>query len=151
MSYFMTTAGERIDISDLAPLELVEASKAQNYLQNIAPDISAADGMPLYLIHDGETGTSDDFVSAVYEHVESFDSLEGLVLSILLERLIQSKNSFRIWWANNRPDAWRAVADIDSPEELFDYVFRRARNGVSIVLAYRSTLRSGTKEPSVEL
>jgi hypothetical protein len=61
MSYFMTTAGERIDLSDLAPLELVEASEAQNYLQNIASDISAADGEPLHLIHDGETGTSDNF------------------------------------------------------------------------------------------
>lgn len=33
MSYFMTVAGEKIDISGLQPIELVPADKAQSYIK----------------------------------------------------------------------------------------------------------------------
>ena len=151
MSYFMTTAGEKIDLSDLAPLEFVDASNTQPYMQNISNNIMEADGTPLYLIHDGETGTSDNFISEINEYFGINGTMEGSVFFNLLDKLSKTNNSIRVWWANNRDDAWKTVADIETKEELFNYVLERIKNNRSIVFAYRSKLHSGIKDPNVEI
>ena len=55
----MTSAGPRIEMGQYAPVELVAAALAQDYIRDRASAIGEVDGGPLFLVHDGESQTSD--------------------------------------------------------------------------------------------
>jgi hypothetical protein len=96
MSGFMTITGPILDLSDLKPIELIEASKAQEYIQKLEKDLAIEDGSPVYFVHDGITGTSDDFIGEAWNTLQVRKSIKGTLLLSLIERLIANGNTFRI-------------------------------------------------------
>lgn len=114
----MTISGPIIDLRDLKPLELIEASKAQKYINNLEPELIEVDGSPLYLVHDGSTFTSDIFVGDAWNHLQRYGTIEGTLLSMLIARLISNGNSFRIWYASNDPKAHLNVTDCYSLKKI---------------------------------
>lgn len=118
MSGFMTITGPILDLSDLKPIELIEASKAQDYIQRLEKDLAIADGSPVYLVHDGITGTSDDFIGEAWNTLQLGKSIKGTLLLSLIERLIANGNTFRIWHAANDPNDYLHVKDCFSIDEI---------------------------------
>lgn len=72
----MTITGSTLDLSDFAPTELIEVSKAQYYIQKIEKDLETIDGSPVYLVHDGITDTSDDFIGEAWNILQVNESIE---------------------------------------------------------------------------
>lgn len=63
MSYFMVTEGKKPDFSGIEKVEAVPIGQAQSYLSRLAKDLSEdGDVSNLYFIHDGESGTSHNFI-----------------------------------------------------------------------------------------
>jgi hypothetical protein len=58
MSYFMTVSGITPDLFGLEPIEFVEVAKAQYYIERLAEQLIELDVRPLFLAHDGHSGTS---------------------------------------------------------------------------------------------
>ena len=105
MSYFMTVSGA-IKAADVPPPgKLVPASQAQTYIARLEPSLSKLDGAPVYLIDDGETGTSDDLVMDAKEAIWEQRPLEHLPFIVLLERCLKNGWPFRVWLADNHPEA----------------------------------------------
>jgi hypothetical protein len=49
MSYFMTLAGNPVNLTGFEPLKLIPVMQAQKYIQKLAPTLIKADGEPLFL------------------------------------------------------------------------------------------------------
>jgi hypothetical protein len=118
MSYFMTTAGPWIDLSNLSPLELTPAEQAQYYIRDRHAFLSQQDGEPLYLVDDGETGTSHKFISAASSYLYLNGSLVGCTLFKLCKCLCPCGHVFRIWYASNEEHAHIQVLQCNSFEEV---------------------------------
>ena len=118
MSYFMTIAGPPIDVSGLEPLELVPADQAQDYIRDRAAELSALDGTPLFLVHDGETWTSHALVGdVIYDPTGCDTDTTSWVIPAFLSRLGAS-HTVRVWWADNEPDTHLKVEDCGSVAEF---------------------------------
>ncbi|MFZ1987070.1 MAG: hypothetical protein WAU91_21845 [Desulfatitalea sp.] len=76
MSGFMTITGPTLDLSDMKPIELIEASKAQFYIQKLRQELASEDGIPVYLVHDGFTDTSDEFIGEAWNTLQESNSIE---------------------------------------------------------------------------
>ena len=100
----MTVAGNISRLSSNVA-ELIPAHLAQPYIANLQARLESLDGSPVYLVHDGESGTSDrvvvDLKTALWEEVDPSSTALFAILSICFESGI----SFRIWLANNDPNA----------------------------------------------
>jgi hypothetical protein len=118
MSYFMTTAGPWIDLSDLSPIELIAAEQAQYYIKDRQAFLSQEDGAPLFLVHDGETGTSDNIILDANSYLFDKGTLAGSTLLELCKRLCHKNHIFRIWYASNQADAHLQVTGCHSLEEV---------------------------------
>ena len=114
----MTITGPILDLSDLKPIELIEASKAQFYIQKLEQALAREDGSPVYLVHDGFTDTSDEFIGEAWNTLQVKESIEGTLLLALIKRLITNGNTFRIWHANNDPKAYLDVQDCFSIDDI---------------------------------
>ena len=117
MSYFMTLSGSMIKLDGLEPIELLPASTAQEYIQQRAAEISKLDGTPLFLIHDGHSGTSHDFLVDAVNAVRADKSLEGTLFQKLMDRLANGDHTVRIWYASNEPEAHLHVKECNTFEE----------------------------------
>ena len=118
MSGFMTITGPILDLSDLKPIELIEASKAQFYIQKLEQELASEDGSPVYLVHDGFTNTSDEFIGEAWNILQTNESIEGTLLLSLIKRLIENGNAFRIWYAGNDFNAHLDVKDCFSIDDI---------------------------------
>jgi hypothetical protein len=118
MSGFMTITGPFLDLSDLKPIELLEASRAQFYIQKFELELASKDGTPVYLVHDGFTDTSDEFTGEAWNALQLNESIEGTLLLTLIKRFIANGNSFRIWYAGNDPSAHLDVEDCFSLDDI---------------------------------
>ncbi len=139
MSYFMTTAGPWLDLSDISPLELIPAEEAQHYVKVRQAFLSRADGQPVYLVHDGETGTSDNFISAARTYLGFNGTLAGCSLLELVERLCDSGHVFRIWYACNEENAHTKVLPCHSLEEVIRAIelYTKTHQDIQIRYAHR--------------
>jgi hypothetical protein len=124
MSYFIMTAGSEIDISDLPPAELIPASKAQYYISGLAQELEAADGKPLFLVHDGHSGTSDELIPEEYGLAPE-ERDQGVFFFKIITRLAQSGNTVRIWLAGNDPKAHQSVENHATAEGFVKAVKER--------------------------
>jgi hypothetical protein len=122
MSYFMVTAGPSIDMRGLEPLELIPITEAQDYVRNLESQLSKLDGTPLFMVHDGCSWCSDDLVYAAVGHEDSHSAITFATFSELISRLVAAGHTFRIWWADNTPDACLRVDNCTSPTELFQRI-----------------------------
>ncbi len=132
----MTISGPIIDLSDLKPLELIKASKAQDYIKNLESELMKADGSPLYLVHDGWSRTSDDFVAEAWNHLQEHGTIEGTLLLTLIERLISNGNSFRIWYASNDPKAYLNAVTCSDLKEILEVVNEQGSKIQEIQIRY---------------
>jgi len=91
MSYFMTSVGKKPDFSGIPMVEALPIDQAQLYLRNIATDLVGNGNMDeLHFIHDGETGTSHNFIA----NVELGIRMDGTFASTVLDKVIDVQ--FRI-------------------------------------------------------
>jgi len=114
----MTVAGA-ITAADVPPPgKLVPASQAQTYIAQLEAALTKLDGSPVYLIDDGETGTSDDLVMETKEAICEKRPTDNLAFIVLLNRCFAQKWSFRVWLAGNQTNAHvrnvSLVADVAS-------------------------------------
>jgi hypothetical protein len=101
MSYFMTVAGS-IAAGDVPPpAKLVPAAQAQSYIAKLEPHLIELDGGPVYLVDDGDSGTSEDVVMETYEALWAKQPVGGLPFVVLLERCFDRGWNFRVWLAGN--------------------------------------------------
>lgn len=143
MSSFMTISGPKIDLSDLKPIELIEASKAQEYIQGLENDLINLDGGPVYLVHDGSTYTSDEFVGDAWNYLQEHKTIKGTILFTLIQRLISNGNTFRIWYADNSPTAYLRAVDCSTLEEILKEAIDQGSKVREIEVRY-SSKRSDT-------
>ncbi len=115
MSYFMTVSGIAPDLSGLEPIEFVGVAKAQYYIERLAEQLTELDGGPLFLVHDGQSGTSDELIQPAVSAVRLGEPIENTPLSHLLNRLSKGTHTLRIWYAGNT-DAHLQVKDCGSWE-----------------------------------
>lgn len=101
----MTVSGS-IGATDVPPpAKLIPASMAQEYIADLEEKLVALDGAPLYLIEDGETGASDDLVLDAKVAIEQGRPSEQVPLFTFLDRCFENGWHFRIWLADDHPDA----------------------------------------------
>jgi len=99
MSYFMVTKGKIPDFAEIDKIEALPIMQAQLYLSRLANDLSEDGNISdLYFVHDGETGTSDNFVSeaeGLFFRIESFANTR---FDKIIDACIKAGNSFRVWY-----------------------------------------------------
>jgi hypothetical protein len=105
-------------LSDLSPLELIPAEQAQYYIKDRQAFLSQEDGSPLYLVHDGETGTSDIIITDAISYLYHNGNLVGSTLLELCKRLSYNNYIFRIWYPSNEEDAHTKVTQCYSLEDV---------------------------------
>jgi hypothetical protein len=96
------TVSEVQSFSDLpSSVTLVLASRAAPYIEpELARELAQLDGSPVYLVDDGETGTSDAFVMEAKSRLWADQGAEGTVLNEVLTWCFAHRVSFRIWPAD---------------------------------------------------
>jgi hypothetical protein len=131
MSYFMTVAGSlpSLHLSDSGSVRFIPISEAQPYLQALAPDIAKADGVPLFLVEDGETGTSHEIVVDAEDRLGRGETLNGTVMFTLMQAFADRGNTFRVWWAANKPDAYNSGVVCTSLSDVVSTLQNQASRG----------------------
>src|SRR5690348_3910690 len=105
MSYFMTISGA-IKADDVpASAQLIPARNAQAYVANLEPALAKLDGAPVFLVDDGESGTSHNLVSEIGDAIVGDRPLEEIPIVTLLTKCFRNGWSFRVWLADNDPEA----------------------------------------------
>ena len=144
MSYFMTISGE-LPLQSFPPLEFLPVSKGQRYVANLEAEFAAADGSPVWFVHDGQTGTSHAFVSDARDYYGGSGNIDGTQLLLLIKACIDADCGFRIWWPTHKPGAPEELAEFTAIEELpavlarlfgegWDVCLRRKRIGKTTAL-----------------
>lgn len=116
----MTTAGRRIEMAQYAPVELVEAALAQDYIRDRAPAICEVDGEPLFLVHDGESQTSHDLVVPAYNQILDRAPLSDTDFGKILTDLLVAGHTVRVWDAgatSNKETLGLTLGEYDSPDD----------------------------------
>ena len=119
----------------MEPIELVPARDAQQYIQDLEDELSATDGEPVALVHDGTTGTSHGSIVEAEEHVHMEGTLQGTKLLRVLELLVASRHTFRIWWAPNGLTAPDMVS-CESLDQLVQTIEGQICAGVDLAVRY---------------
>jgi len=91
----------------------------------MANTLAGMNQAPVYLVDDGTTGTSDDFVTDGENALINNGTLEGSVLFSVIQRLAAQGNAILIWLANNDLLAYQAAEPCSSVEELLAVVRRQ--------------------------
>jgi hypothetical protein len=141
MSYFMTTAGPWLDLSDLSPVELIRAEEAQYYIRDLGAFLAQADGEPVYLVHDGETGTSHDFIVNTFLYFGPDGRLADCTLLRLLTRLCEAGHVFRIWYASDGENVHAQLLPCHSLEEVVAAIEMYTDTNEDIQLRYAGSSR----------
>ncbi len=135
MSYFMTLAGNPVNLTGFEPLKLIPVMQAQKYIQKLAPTLIKADGEPLFLVHDGKTGTSHDFLVTAAESLYFDRTVGDRKLLSLLQLVCDSSHIFRIWWAGD-PNSHEALENCATIEDVRLAIGQQLRAGDDIAIRY---------------
>ena len=116
MSYFMTLGGRMRPADWPTALALIPANMAQAYVVALELELIALDGGPIFLVEDGETGTSDVAVADLVSALEDDMDVSSLAVFKLMSSCVSSGVSFRIWWAGRDDSAAhkRLVVDVEN-------------------------------------
>lgn len=114
MSYFMTIGGRVRSEDQPTSLVLIPANEAQAYVVALEPELIALDGGPVFLVEDGETGTSDLAVADLVSALEDDVDVTSLAIFQLMTACVSSGVSFRVWRASGDGSASheRRVVDV---------------------------------------
>jgi hypothetical protein len=131
MSYFMTVAGDTssLRLDGINGLRLVPMNEAQKYILALSAEIQETDGSPLFLVDDGESGTSHNIVVDAENNLHENGTLDGTTLLKLMEQFTQSGNYFRIWYASNTPSSHNSGEICTSLWVLIDRLKEQAAEG----------------------
>jgi len=130
MSYFVTITGEAVDVSDLSTAELVPANAAQSYVLEAAGKFAIEDASSsVFLVHDRETGTSDDLVGAAIEAVFEGADFGATDLGKVLSRCA---GVARIWDAGAVNPNKDQPLDVPGFDQLSDTFSKMAKAGYHI-------------------
>lgn len=112
----MTLSGRMRPEDRPAALALIPANEAQAYVVALEPELIALDGGPIFLVEDGETGTSDVVVADLVSALEDDVDASSFEISKLMASCVLSGVSFRIWWAGGDDSAAhkRLVVDVEN-------------------------------------
>src|SRR5688572_5272108 len=122
----MTVSGAHDPSVVPTPAQLVQASVAQEYVADLAKEIEALDGGPVYLLDDGETGTSDAVIMHAKDELWSGGTIENTTLASVLRWCFSNGFNFRIWLADNNP---RAHVENAEPVRDFDSAVKALKRG----------------------
>ena len=130
----MITAGTKPDLDYIPNVEALPAEEAQDYVRKLIPDFTSQDESQVWFIHDGNTGTSHDFVVEAEERIQLAGTLASTQLEAVIDACDAAGDSFRIWWAGEP----RAHLDVTScatieaaKQAILDQVNRHANIGVA--------------------
>jgi len=138
MSYFMTIAGHVA--KDCFPeLEFLPISKGQKYVADLAPALSARDGIPLWFVHDRVSGTSHGLVNGAHNYFSEHGTLDGTLLLRLVEACVATDCGLRVWWASNEPSCYRQLEDFTTTAEFRSRVARMVSEGKDIGVRRKRT------------
>lgn len=139
MSYFMTSIGKKPDFSGIPEVEALPIKQAQPYLRRIASDL-VGDGNKdeLYFIHDGETGTSHNFIAEVELGIRMDGTFASTRLDKVIDACARAGNSFLIWWAHD-PKAYLEVEQCSTIDLIKKKIIEQVRQGNDIGVAYIPT------------
>ncbi len=132
----MTISGTPPKSLGLEPIEFVPADNAQQYIRNIVDALSKTDGDPLFLAHDGKTGTSHNFIVDAVNSFNLNGSLKGTRLLMLIEACVVSCNVFRIWWASDETNAYQKIIECSSLSQIISVLKRQIQEGKDISIRY---------------
>jgi len=134
MSYFMIAVGPRPDFASLADVEAVPVVDAQDYVQRLARMLAIdAPQSDVWFVHDGETGTSHNFVMTSEERVQMENvPVSATVLAEIILACQQAGDSFFIWWAGGELD----VVTCTSIQGVMDTITRQMNEGDDILIKY---------------
>jgi hypothetical protein len=136
MSYFMVAVGQKPELSDLPHVEAVALTEAQEYLQKLASDLRKAHrAESIWFIHDGETGTSHNFIVAATENAQLESSLAGTILERVLQACENAGDSFRIWYADV-PGAHLDVDRFSTLDMAEGAIVEQIRSGADVAVVY---------------
>ena len=132
----MTVSGIPPDLTGLEPIELVRSAKAQYYIAGLADQLKALDGNVAFLVHDGHTGTSDDFVSAV-DSARMGEAMENTPL--FFPSIFEKRSSSSQMVAGRSSDDHLGVKSCASLEEAIqEFRDQAERNGIVGICARRT-------------
>ena len=139
MSYFMTLVGKPPELPGIEPIEFVPYEEAQVYIRDHAQELIKMDGEPLFLVHDGETSTSHNFIVDAENDFTKNSSLSGTKFFKLLEGFIAAGNKFRIWWASGVPftKIIQGMQECSSLPEVLSSVQHQVNQNKDISICYK--------------
>lgn len=142
----MTVSGAIPEGLYLPPIQFLPIGGAQQYLQKRGAAIAALDGVPLWFVHDGSTGTSHDFIIDAWSKYQESNTFEGTPFFTLIEGLASSGNVFRIWWAGNSADDFAEVSEADSFTDLVETIKRQICRTGDMAIRFKNRKANHTSE-----
>ena len=130
----MIAIGPKPDLAALADIEAVPVLDAQDYVQRLARTLAVnATPSDVWFIHDGETGTSHNYIMASLERVQVENvPLSGTPLAEIILACQQAGDSFYIWWAGGELD----VEKCTSIQGVMDTIAKQMNAGDDILIQY---------------
>jgi len=125
----------------MAPIELIPAHEAQQYIQERESELTAIDGAPVHLVHDGTSGTSHDLIAQAEDHAQKQGTLQGTLLFKLIEQAVASGCAFRIWWAADGPSL-PVPTECDSPGQAIRVLQDQIDAGSDLAVRYHPETRT---------
>jgi len=133
MSYFMIAVGTKPDLSSIPKIEAIPVKEAQEYVQRLIPILLDKLVSDVWFIHDGETGTSHNFIQSSIEQMQ-MDSMpfSKTLLSKTIGECAKAGDSFRIWWAGGELE----VEKCTSVENVMYTIIKQVNGGKDIGIGY---------------
>lgn len=122
--------GGVLNLPPVVGIELLQIEDAQEYVNSLGSELGGMDGKPLYLVHDGETGTSDTIIADLENALLDCSVVDDLPATKILQACFDSGVGFRIWWATDDPLAHKAnISPVANLEEAFAAI--KAKHGAT--------------------
>ena len=116
-------------MTGLEPIQVSPGTESQEYIRVLLPQISRLDGVPIFMVDDGTTGTSHDLICEATNAINEGRKVEVTRLFQVLTRLATAKHTVRIWWADNDQGAFRRVKQCLTLEEVISTIRKQAADG----------------------
>ncbi|MBC8232672.1 hypothetical protein H8E77_24250 [bacterium] len=135
MSYFMIAIGAKPNFDHIPKAEALPVEEAQDYVKNLFTDMVSQDESDVWFIHDGDTGTSHDFVVEAEEHIRRTGQLASTRLESIINACEAAGDSFRIWWAGE-PRAHLDVKSCITIDNTKQLILEQVNHGGEIAVTY---------------
>ena len=106
MSYFATISGVDLNTLHIAGVSFTPANQTQDYVRRLAGELGDLDGLPVYLVDDGVTGTSHEIIGEAIEVAYSNGDLLGTRVGAVLQLCEKTGGVFRVWDAGAIDAQW---------------------------------------------